>query len=54
MTDHKGYVWKAAGKAKLFLIRCPKCGRENYAAAVSTGVCVWCEYVAKPEDVRKR
>lgn len=27
---------------KIFLVRCHKCGRENYAPAVSSGMCVWC------------
>lgn len=29
---------------KHYLIRCPKCGRENYLPAVATGICVWCGY----------
>ena len=36
-------------KIKL-LIRCPKCGSENYAMAVVTGVCVWCGYGPEYED----
>lgn len=28
----------------ILLIRCPKCGRENYALAVAAGVCVWCGF----------
>lgn len=30
----------------LLLIRCPKCGQENYAPAVASGICVWCGYDA--------
>lgn len=26
------------------IIRCPKCGRENYALAVAKGICVWCGF----------
>ena len=28
----------------LLLIRCPKCGRENYALSVFDGVCCWCGF----------
>jgi ribosomal protein L37E len=27
---------------KLYLVRCPRCGMENYAPAVISGQCVWC------------
>jgi len=44
-----GYVFKE-GK-KLYLVRCPKCEKENYAAAVAGGCCIWCGYEAKEGDV---
>ena len=28
----------------VLLIRCPECGRENYAPAVEQGICVWCGF----------
>lgn len=28
----------------LLLIRCPKCGRENWAPHVASGICAWCGY----------
>ena len=28
------------------VIRCPKCGRENYSANVYSGQCTWCPYNA--------
>ena len=28
----------------LLLIRCPKCGKENYAPNVAFGICTWCGY----------
>ena len=28
----------------LLLIRCPKCGRENWASQVASGTCAWCGY----------
>ena len=30
---------------KFYMVRCPKCNKENYAPAVSTGQCAWCGYV---------
>lgn len=30
----------------IYLIICPKCNKENYATAVSSGICVWCGYDA--------
>lgn len=31
---------------KTYLVRCPKCKRENYALAVSSGICAWCGFDA--------
>ena len=31
----------------VYLIRCTKCGRENYAVNVASGICTWCGYNAK-------
>ena len=28
----------------LLLIRCPECGKENYALNVASGACIWCGY----------
>jgi ribosomal protein L37E len=28
----------------VLLIRCPKCGKENYALAVASGRCCWCGF----------
>ena len=36
----KGRNYKSKGK--IYLIRCNKCGRENYLPAVASGVCAWC------------
>lgn len=27
---------------QVYLIRCPKCGKENYAINVALGICTWC------------
>lgn len=32
------------------LIRCPKCGAENWAPMVAAGICAWCGYDNKEED----
>lgn len=45
----KGEVFKDG--ADLFLVRCPKCSKENYLPAVATGQCAWCGYMAQEEDV---
>lgn len=52
-----GYVSKKDGK--IGLIRCPKCGRENYAMSVASGQCSWCgwqanKYFSKVEDIIKK
>lgn len=44
------YIFK--DKDKLYLVRCPKCERENYGPAVATGKCAWCGYISKEEDVK--
>lgn len=28
----------------ILMIRCPKCGKENWAPQVASGVCSWCGY----------
>ena len=34
---------------KTYLVRCPKCKRENYALAVSSGICAWCGFNANKD-----
>lgn len=36
---------------KIYMVRCPKCGKENWAPAVADGQCAWCGYKAKEADV---
>lgn len=31
-------------KGRAYLVICPKCGKENWAMAVASGVCTWCGY----------
>jgi ribosomal protein L37E len=40
--------------SKIYMTKCPKCGKENYAMAVASGQCSWCSYKATKEDVGKR
>jgi ribosomal protein L37E len=30
--------------SKWYLVRCPKCDKENYAPMVASGVCAWCAF----------
>lgn len=41
-------------EGNLFLTRCPRCERENYAAAVASGICAWCQWEeGDPVEVEK-
>jgi len=31
---------------EIMMLRCPKCGRENYVLNVMAGICAWCGYDA--------
>ena len=33
-----------------YLVRCPRCGRENYAVNVASGICTWCGYDANAHN----
>lgn len=46
------YVFKE--NDKLYMVRCPECGVENYGPAVATGKCVWCGRTATEEDVKRK
>ena len=35
---------------RVCMIRCFKCGRENWAMAVASGQCAWCGYDANGEE----
>lgn len=41
----RGYIFEADNGMK-YIVRCPKCGKENWAPAVSKGKCVFCGYDA--------
>ena len=40
-------------KNKVYLVYCPKCGRENWAPDVSYGQCAWCGYDANKDEEYK-
>lgn len=40
-------------EGRVFLVRCPVCGAENYSANVSSGVCTWCGYQPTVEQFEK-
>ena len=44
-----GYGYRGKGKEHICLTRCPECARENYAIAVSAGICTWCNFDANVE-----
>jgi ssDNA-binding Zn-finger/Zn-ribbon topoisomerase 1 len=37
---------------KFYMVRCPKCKRENWLPAVADGRCAWCGY--KGEDKKPK
>ena len=50
MTQEKKVVYLDKGVEyypeddSILLLRCPKCGRENYALAAYSGICCWCGF----------
>jgi len=48
--EGRGFISK---DGKICMTRCFECGRENYAAAVTSGCCVWCGHDAN-EDTSKK
>lgn len=45
-----GYIGKTSGK--IGLIRCPECGRENYAPNVVSGICCFCGFNANQPSLK--
>jgi len=43
----KGFIMDDGNIA---LTKCPKCGLENYAMNVLSGMCTWCEFKIKKDD----
>jgi len=48
----KGNAWKT--DKGIYMNRCYKCGKENYAPNVTTGICTWCGYKATEEDIKEK
>lgn len=49
--EKKGYGYYDKKSKLICLNRCPVCDKENWAMAVSTGVCAWCQF--NPNDNNK-
>lgn len=51
---YPGYGMRGVISGQLYLYRCsnPQCGRENWAPAIPTGQCCWCQYA--PDDDREK
>lgn len=39
----KGYSFMD-DSGRVFLVRCHRCGKENYLPAVASGQCAWCGF----------
>ena len=53
-VDGKFVGYKGRKSGRLGLIRCPACDRENWAMAVSGGICAWCGYNLNDEGRMKK
>lgn len=40
----RGAGYQSKENGSIGLLRCPECNRENYAMAVATGCCAFCEF----------
>ncbi len=47
--EKKGFGYRGKDDNKIGLITCPKCDLENYAMAVSAGICAFCGFDANEE-----
>lgn len=47
--DTRGYGFVQDDNT-IALIRCPSCGKENYAMAVTSGKCAWCGFDANTKQ----
>lgn len=48
LHEGKGFGYETE-EGKRCMIRCFECGRENYVATVSSGLCAWCGFNANEE-----
>lgn len=42
--DKVGFGFKSKKTGRICIMRCPKCRKENYALAISTGSCAFCHF----------
>lgn len=49
-----GFTYDADGVTKICMVRCFKCGKENWAMAVITGNCAWCGHDANVKKGKKK
>jgi hypothetical protein len=47
MNERYGFI---SGSGNFYMTRCPKCGLENYAMNVSSGICTWCGYDGNKDE----
>lgn len=45
-VEHPNFI----ANGKVYLVRCPKCKKENCAMAVPSGICYWCGYDANKKE----
>ena len=46
MIKHPNFITK---DGNVYLVRCPKCDKENWAPAVASGQCAWCGFDGNTE-----
>lgn len=47
-----GHGFIPKDEEKVCIQRCPECKRENYALAVISGLCTWCGFSYKLENLK--
>jgi ribosomal protein L37E len=52
LYDNNGNFYDEKGN--YYMVRCPECGRENYAPSVASGVCAWCSYNGNTKNMQKK
>jgi len=51
--EYRGFGFKSKEDGRLCINKCPNCGQENYAMAVSSGGCAWCGFKADEKETSK-
>ena len=57
--DSDDLTWEGGGNGyrskkddKICILRCPECGKENYAMAVNSGQCCWCGFTVNKKETK--